>query len=365
MNAPEEYETAEFPLAFRNLGRAPLLRFYFLGLALLVGLADSGCRRLAAEDASEGTRVPSVILAVSAARVTVRPMRHELNLIGTTAALRTLTLRAPAAGRIVGLLVQTGDLVQRGQVLAHIISREDEAALAGVAAARKIDPGEAAAIESSVKRYSSGPGIPVHVPEGAVVSRRLVSSGQVVNELDPLVDLVDPHSVYVDAQAPINQLAVLNPGMDATVTSALSPSARYPARIWSLSPNFSAGGTTEPVWVEFTTANRITQIGASVEVHVTTGVVPNAIVVPTIALFQDAQRDNFYVFVVGSDGQAHRTIVAIGIRTPSEVQVTKGLKPGDVVITSGGYALSDGLAVRASVSAQEAAESNTPNPGSD
>ena len=29
--------------------------------------------------------------------------------------------------------------------------------------------------------------------------------------------------------------------------------------------------------------------------------------------------------------------------------MTQGLKPGDLVITSGGYALSDGLEVRASV----------------
>jgi len=41
--------------------------------------------------------------------------------------------------------------------------------------------------------------------------------------------------------------------------------------------------------------------------------------------------------------------VATGIRTPAEVQVTQGLKPGDLVITSGGYALSDGLEVRATV----------------
>jgi membrane fusion protein (multidrug efflux system) len=72
-------------------------------------------------------------------------------------------------------------------------------------------------------------------------------------------------------------------------------------------------------------------------------------VIPAAALFQDAARNNFYVFTVGSDGRAHRTVVATGIHTAAEVEVTQGLKAGDLVITSGGYALSDGLEVRAAV----------------
>jgi multidrug efflux system membrane fusion protein len=176
-----------------------------------------------------------------------------------------------------------------------------------------------------------------------------VSPGQIVNEFDPLVELVDPSSVYVDAQAPINRLGEIKPGMDATVVSAFKPGVVYPARVWSISPSFSAGGTTAPVWVQFTGPDRISEIGASVEVHVTIKFVPDAIVIPAAALFEDAERHNSYVFTVGADSRAHRTVVATGIRNPSEVQVTQGLKPGDLVITSGGYALSDGLEVRASV----------------
>ncbi len=318
-------------------------------LMLLAALSVSGCRQAAINEDTATEPPPKVVLAVSAARVVVKPMREEISLPGITAALRTLTLRAPAAGRVVGLMVTTGDSVRRGEVIGHIINREEDAAQAGVAAAQKIDPAEAASLARSVKRYSEGPGIPVRVPQDALVSQRLVSPGQIVNEFDPLVELVDPSSVYVDAQAPINQLGKLRPGMDATVVSALKPGVVYPARIWSISPSFSAGGTTAPVWVQFTGKDRINEIGASVEVHVTIRYVPDAVVIPAVALFQDAEHNNFYVFTVGADSRAHRTIVAIGIRTPTEVQVTRGLKPGELVITSGGYALSDGLEVRASV----------------
>jgi multidrug efflux pump subunit AcrA (membrane-fusion protein) len=318
-------------------------------VTLLGVLSAAGCGRSATDEETASEVAPKVVLAVSAARVAVEPMRQEIALPGITAALHTLTVRAPAAGRIVGLEVTTGDHVRSGQVIAHIINREELAAQAGVEAAKKIDSGDAAALERSVKRYTGGPGIAVRVPLNAIVSQRIVSPGQIVNEFDPLIDLVDLSSVYVDAQAPINQLGALKAGMDATVVSALQPGVVYPARIWSISPSFSPGGTTAPVWVRFTGQERINEVGASVEVRVTIRSVPDATAIPEAALFQDAARNDFYVFTVGADGRAHRTIVTIGIRTPNEVQVTKGLKPGALVITSGGYALSDGLEVRASV----------------
>jgi multidrug efflux pump subunit AcrA (membrane-fusion protein) len=49
---------------------------------------------------------------------------------------------------------------------------------------------------------------------------------------------------------------------------------------------------------------------------------------------------------VGKDDRAHRVPITLGIRNRDQVQVTAGLAPGDLVITSGGYALSDGLKVR-------------------
>ena len=72
--------------------------------------------------------------------------------------------------------------------------------------------------------------------------------------------------------------------------------------------------------------------------------VPDAIVIPAAALFQD-DNGAFHVFIVGKDGRAHRVPITIGIRNQDQVQVTAGLAPGDLVITSGGYALSDGLQV--------------------
>ncbi len=308
----------------------------------------AGCNGASSTD--NGAEVqPAVVMSVTAAPVRMAPMHQDLHLLGTTVALRHTTLRAPAAGRVTGLNLQSGDRVRAGEVVAQVINREIEAAEHGLEVAQQIDQAEAAALARSVNRYSRGPGIEVTAPENAIVSQRLVSSGQTVNDQEPLADLIDPKSIYVDAAVPVDDISLVRPGMSAVVTSPLDPGIDFPARVAALSPSFTQGAATSPARVDFTGPGKITEAGAPVEVRVTTKSVPNAIVIPSAALFQDAANDSFYVFVAGPDGKAHRTTVTIGIRNTVAVQITAGLSVGQIVITSGGYALSDGLRVKVTV----------------
>lgn len=267
-------------------------------------------------------------------------------MLGVTAALRHITLRAPATGRVVGYNLNSGDRVRRGQVVAHIINRELEAAQAGLGVAEQLDPEEAGKLGKSVEKYARGKGIAVAAPDNAIVAQRLVSSGQMVADLDPLADLIDPASVYVQAAVPIDAVRFVKPGMTAVVTSQLRPGVEFPARLIAISPAFEANSATATARLEFVSQPRIEDAGVAVEARVISESVPNAIVIPASALFQDAQQGGFYVFVAGTDGLAHRTRVEVGIRSPEQVQVSRGLKAGQLVITSGGYALSDGLKIQ-------------------
>jgi multidrug efflux pump subunit AcrA (membrane-fusion protein) len=322
--------------------------------AALLCLLLAGC----GSDSSSGDgdagppAAATATMAVSGARATIAPMRGEVRLLGSTAALRHISLRAPAAGRVLGMNLQTGDRVARGEIVAHIISREVEAAQSGLAVARQIDPSEAPALAASVRRYEGGGGIAVRAPENAIVAQRIVSSGQMVADLDPLADLIDPRGVYVEAAVPVDSLAAIRPGMDAIVTSPLHPGTIYAARVAAIAPAFNQNGATSPARIEFTGASRISEAGAPVEVRVTTTSVPDATTAPAAALFEDAANDSYYVFVAGADGRARRTAVTLGLRTPSRVQIVSGVSPGQIVITSGGYALSDGLKVTVALAQQ-------------
>jgi multidrug efflux pump subunit AcrA (membrane-fusion protein) len=328
----------------------PHFRWLAAVAAFAALLVVCGCRSGGSAGDEEGSGpTPVAVMAVTAAKVTAGPMHQELRLLGTTVALRHITLRAPSAGRVLGLNLQSGDRVHRGEVVAHILNREVEAAENGLEAAKRIDPQEAPALSRAVKRYSKGEGIAVRAPEDAVVAQRMVSGGQMVADMDPLADLIDPRDVYVEAAVPVDELSLVKPGMSATVTSPLHAGGTLPARVAALSPSLSQGGATSPARIEFTSEERITQADAPVEVRITTEYVPAAVIIPAAALFQDAANNSYYVFVAGPDDLAHRTAVTVGIRTQSQMQVTSGLKPDQIVITSGGYALSDGLKVNLTV----------------
>jgi membrane fusion protein, multidrug efflux system len=307
----------------------------------------SACQREDTGD-DETTR-PAVTMSVTGARVAIAPIHGEIRLLGTTVALRHITLRAPTAGRVLGFNLQSGDRVRQGEIVAHILNREVEAAESGVAVARRVDPNEAQTLAATVKRYVRDDGIAVAAPDDAIVAQRMVSGGQVVADLDPLADLIDPGSICVEAVIPISDLALIKPGMISAVSWPTQIGVEFPARVAALAPNFNQGGTSASARVEFTGRDRIDQAGAAVEVRVIIASFPDAVVIPDVALFQDTAQHGSFVFVRGDDGRAHRKSVAVGIRSGNRAQIITGLTPGQIVLTSGGYALSEGIRVDVAV----------------
>jgi multidrug efflux pump subunit AcrA (membrane-fusion protein) len=328
----------------KRLTAAPAAALLAIAFAALAGCR---ARQISDEDEAASAPAPVPVLLVTAARAETASITATLRVLGTTVALRHVIVRAPTAGRVLGVDVKAGDFVRKGQVVAHVLNREVEAAQAGLAVAQQLDPRDAAALARSVQHYSIGAGVAVVAPESGVVSSPPVTSGQMVADLDPIIDLVDPASIYVLAAVPVDSLHLIRRGMPATITSPLHPGAQFAARVAAVMPTFNPNSATAPVRIDFTaSAGAIAETDAPVEAQIVTRDIPDAIVVPAAAMFQDLGENRYHVFVVGADGRAHRTPVTAGIRQGDRVQITGGLEPGAEVITSGGYALSDGLKVQ-------------------
>jgi len=198
-------------------------------VAAVMLMLVAGCRARAGppENDDKGTSA-AITMAVAAVPAIVSPMQSKLHLLGTTVATKHVQLRAPSAGRVLGFDLQNGDRVHRGEVVAHVLSREIEAATNGLAVVQRLDPDEEPTLALTVKRYSSDGGVAVVVPADGIVSQRLVSSGQMVSDMDPLAELIDPQSIYVEAAVPITNLEAISPGMDVTVTSPMVPGIAMP-----------------------------------------------------------------------------------------------------------------------------------------
>jgi multidrug efflux pump subunit AcrA (membrane-fusion protein) len=285
-------------------------------------------------------------LLVNVAPVVRATLRSEATFPGTTVALRQVTVRSPASGFMSGLTLQPGDLVRRGQLVARIQTREDAAARTGMKMAEQLDPVDSRAMADAVQRYVSGPGIAVTAGENGIVAKRLGSNGQFINEFEPIFELIDAGSMYVEAQAPLRLLGSIHPGQPVTLSSPALKNP-LPARVAAILPSASPASQTFPIRVAFQGSTPIAEVGAAVEVSALMAVRPNTAAIPLAAIFVNPESHTDYVFVAGRDGRAHRRTVVIGIRDRKLAEVTSGLREGETVITSGGYALADGLTVRA------------------
>jgi membrane fusion protein, multidrug efflux system len=72
--------------------------------------------------------------------------------------------------------------------------------------------------------------------------------------------------------------------------------------------------------------------------------VKDALAVPTAVIFKNPEGKP-YVLVAGADKKAHQKIVQIGLRNAELTQVAQGIRAGDAIIVSGGYAVPDGTSI--------------------
>jgi RND family efflux transporter MFP subunit len=296
------------------------------------------------ESAIEDNEIKGGLL-VTAAPALRGALQSTLIIPGITVALKQVIVRAPSSGVLSNLALQPGDRVRRGQTVAKVITREDIAARTGARLAQQLDPADSEAMAAAVERYASSPGITVTAGDGGTVAKRDTSNGQFVNEFDPIVELLDPNSIYVEAQAPLRFLTRIHPGQTASITSpALAQPIR--AQIAAILPNAAQTSQTFPIRITFEQPRVILTAGVAVEALLTMTSHPNALMIPAGAVFVNPENQTHYVFTVGADRKAHRQTIEVGIQQPSEVEILDGLRAGTMVITSGGYALSDGLRVR-------------------
>jgi RND family efflux transporter MFP subunit len=129
-------------------------------------------------------------------------------------------------------------------------------------------------------------------------------------------------------------------------------------RVSLVSPALDPGSTTMEVWVEAKKPNAALKPGMTVQLTITGRSAKEALVVPAAAIFKNDEGAE-YVAIAGADNHAQLKTVHIGIRNSDIVQITSGLKEGDRVITSGGYALPDKTPIKIEASTEKDAKEKT------
>ena len=282
---------------------------------------------------------------------------------------RAIDVVARAGGAVVSVLVQEGDVVRDGQLLAQLDQDDARLALAEAQAhyenirrehARTTElakHGGATDQELDGQRYQIElrtialdrarqrlDDTEVRSPLAGIVGERMVEVGATISANTRLFHVLDPDPLLAVIHIPESGRQNLGVGQGVRIRAAGDVQAA--GVITRISPVVDAASGTVKVTVELDDSGAPGALlpGTFVTVQVPTETRPGALVVPKRAIL--LERDQNIVYRV-QEGVAVRTPVAVGLSAQNLVEITSGLSAGDVVVTVGQESLRDGAAVRA------------------
>jgi RND family efflux transporter MFP subunit len=323
---------------------------------------------------------PGRVVNITTAGVVRQPVEETEWAVGLLESVSAPSVSAEVAGRVVRLLVDEGQAVEKGQVLAELDSQQyrfgsqvDEAEVGRLAALVKnkelelnrakrlfaeslisreqldtlttdLDAlkaqlrGAEARAGDSTRRLGEAT---ITAPFAGRIARRNVDVGAYVQVGTAVFDLVDTRALRVRLPFPEYRAPQLRPGLTVRLTSS-SGDGVVSARVSEVQPNINPSNRSLAVIVDFENPGNW-RPGGSVRADVVLETRPDAIMVPQTAVVRRPAGDVVYVV---ADGKVREQLVRRGRRNGGLVEITDGLGGGEVVAVDGAGFLTNGTAVK-------------------
>lgn len=333
---------------------------------------------------------PPPQVPVSVVRAEQRDVPHMASGIGTVESLHNVTLRPQVEGVLAEVLFQEGQMVRKGELLARIDDRPFAAALAQAQAEKARNLAQLRAAEQDLTRYEN-------LVKEEAISRQTLEQQQgtvgqlraAVNANDAAIAAAQVQMSYTRITAPVSGrvgLRRVDPGnlvrasdtdglvtvtqiapisvvfsLPQTLVPAIQPLLKQPdgapvvafdrdngtrlaeGRLSMIDNQIDTATGTIKLRAGFDNADGSLWPGQFVTVRLRIGLSANATVVPPRAVKQGLEGP--FVFRV-TDGKAEVVPVTVGYTTDTEAVITKGIAPGETVVSDGQSRLKDGAAVK-------------------
>jgi RND family efflux transporter MFP subunit len=318
------------------------------------------------------------------AKVEVRDVPVEIRAPVDLRPLAQADVGAKAIGYLDAVLVDRGDRVKKGQLLALVRpsdlpdqlaaargsfsqaqaavvlarankERADRLAPSGVVSQQELQSSTTAlaSAEAALAAAQANVGVlatrlgetRIESPLDGVVSQRRLDPGALVGPASGsstivTVERVDVLRVFI----PVNErdVAALSTGQDAHVELDAFPGKSYGGKVVRISPAFDPVTRTLDAEVHVRNPGEL-RSGMYGRASIVTAVHRDAVVVSASAV--QISNDAHVVYVVRGD-RVKRTEIQVGVDAGTWLEVTGGLSRGDEIVTAGADALSDGAQVR-------------------
>ncbi|MBZ0111306.1 MAG: efflux RND transporter periplasmic adaptor subunit, partial [Thermoanaerobaculia bacterium] len=352
-------------------GSDRVLPLLFVVLTAILGLGLVGCgdRANGADDAAtEGEAVDKDAIPVEVAALARGPIEAVLRFSADLEAEESVPVVSRAAHRVLRLLVEEGDRVTKGALLATLEAEEQRNAVAKIdsqltKARRDYERqrslfdqaliSEQTFIESryeleqleinlvDAKRELSY--TEVRAPISGTVTQRLVSLGDQVTVNQHLFDIVDFDSLVVRLFVPERDLSRVKVGQEARLSSQALPGRAFFGTVERIAPIVDPRTGTIKVTVKVPQETGLLP-GLFLEAQLVTAVRSDALLVPKRSLVLD--EDQAFVFRLDDEGRVEKILARAVLEDSAWIEVIEGLAEGDRVVVAGQAGLKDGDLVR-------------------
>jgi membrane fusion protein (multidrug efflux system) len=352
-------------------------------ILVLLTAAAAACGRTQAETASAATETVRNI-PVRTATVETRDLAETLSLTGTLDPRSEVTVVPEISARLERVLRSEGDRVARGQLLAVLddadfrLARDRAKAYLDVAEANRAharaekdradsllktggitDKDHLAAqvavqiADASHSQARSELAIAerqlgrsqITAPISGRIAKRHADAGTVVAAGTPIYTIVDDSVFEFRSSVGSGDFGKVKVGGSVVVTVDALPGFVTEGEVNRIAPQVDARSRSFEIIIRVPGKPQLVS-GLFARAQVKVRDVPDSLTVPPAALLRDGSDPTKAQTFVVVDNKAERRDVLVGVEVPDAVQVTSGLKAGEVVVVDPPSALGPGTHVQ-------------------
>jgi membrane fusion protein (multidrug efflux system) len=266
--------------------------------------------------------------------------------------------------------------VREGDLLVQLDTRQEEAQLAAVEAARDLARLNFARLEGLVSEgaitraeYDTAAAEQkqtearvgeiratierktIRAPFSGVLGIRQVNLGQYLSSGNPVVALQSLDPIYVNFGVPQQQAGRVPVGTQVRISTEDPASIAFAGRVTAIDSTVDEATRNLQVQATLSNPRGVLRPGMFVQTEIVIGANRSVVVLPATAISYAPYGDSVFVVtdLKGQDGAAYRGVRQQFIKLEGtrgdQVAVISGVRPGDEVVTSGVFKLRNGAAV--------------------
>ncbi len=311
--------------------------------------------------------------AVTTATARFEEWQPTIQVVGSLKPVRGADLSVEVAGIVNEVNFDSGGDVAAGASIIHLIDADDVAKLHTLEAARDLAQTNytrdqmqlqrqlisqaafdvtAANLKSLQAQVAEQQAIvakkTVRAPFAGHLGIRWINAGQYISPGTAIVTLQTLDPIFIDFSIPQQQLDQIKVGQTLTVKVDAYPERMFTGKIATIDPKIDPATRNVAVRATLPNADRKLLPGMFATANISTGGAQRFITLPQTAITFNPYGNMVYVVQEGTDPKGQKgligrqTVVTTGLTRGDQIAVLKGLKEGDVVVSTGQTKLQSG-----------------------